>query len=316
MSPEIPVISAFASYLRHELNRSPHTVEAYCRDITGFACWLSGSASGEGFDPASVTLSDLRAWLGALARKESPLTLRRKTQSLRALFHWMLKMGMIEKNPAADLILAKAPKPLPQFLKIEEIEEVINRTAAESSDTDENFRKARTHIVLLMLYTTGLRQEELRTLSDCDIDFSLKEAKVMGKRSKQRVVPLPPELIAEIKRWQKIRNEHSPELLPLGKDIPLISGRDGRISKRGLYNIVHQALGGTSPEKKSPHILRHTFATAMLNNGASLDSVKEFLGHSSLSTTQIYTHLSFAELRASYSTAHPRSREAGKDSPE
>ncbi len=274
MNFQIPVISEFASYLRHELNRSPHTVEAYCRDIFSFACWLSGSSSGEGFEPASVTTSDLRAWLGNLARKESPLTLRRKAQSLRALFHWMLKMGMIDKNPAADLILAKAPKPLPQFLKEEEIENAIRQTGIENTESADSFRKARAHIILLILYTTGLRQEELRTLSDSDIDFSLREAKVMGKRSKQRVVPLPTPLLEEIRNWQEIRNRHFPALMEQGKEIPLINGRNGRISKRSLYNIVHEALGDTTPEKKSPHILRHTFATAMLNNGASLDSVK------------------------------------------
>lgn len=306
MESNIPIVATFASYLRHELNRSPHTIDAYVRDIRNFASWISGSPQGYGFDPATVTVSDIRAWLGHLAKKESPLTLRRKAQSLRALFHWMLKTGKIENNPASDIILAKAPKKLPQFLKEEEIEKVISENLIP--DSDNEYSKARAHIVLLILYSTGLRQEELRMLSDSDINFSLREVKVTGKRSKQRVVPLPAELLEEIRTWQGIRNAHFSNLSSLDKDIPLITGRNGRISKSALYNIVHNALSETTPEKKSPHLLRHTFATTMLNNGASLDSVKEFLGHASLSTTQIYTHLSFSELRESYSKAHPRSK--------
>ena len=151
-----------------------------------------------------------------------------------------------------------------------------------------------------------MRQEELRTLTDADIDFSLGEAKVTGKRAKQRVVPLPTELLGEIARWQKARDSRYPDL---GSPKPLICGRNGLISKKTLYNIVNSSLASSSAMKKSPHVLRHTFATSMLNGGAALDSVKEFLGHSSLSTTQIYTHLSFNELKKAYNSAHPRASE-------
>lgn len=274
-------------------------MEAYCRDIDQFVEWLSPGSGWELFNPRSVTTADIRAWLTSIAGADSPLTLRRKTQSLRAFFRYLLKQGKIRTNPAADVTLAKAPKHLPEFVKEKEIEEVINRY------DPADFRSARAHIVMLLLYSTGIRREELRTITDNDIDFSLREVKVLGKRSKERVIPLPAELLAEIRQWQTLRDSTYPDL-PSPK--PLIAGASGAISRDTLYGIVHEALSATSAVKKSPHVLRHTFATTMLNNGASIDSVKEFLGHASLSTTQIYTHLSFAELKKAYNTAHPRSK--------
>lgn len=288
------MIERFEEYMRLELNRSRHTIEAYLRDIRQFAEWLGG---GDSFDASSVTTADIRAWLSSLASSDSPLTLRRKAQSLRAYFHWLLKIGAVTHNPAADVTLAKAPKRLPEFVKEQEMEDLL-----QQPDTHD-FRHHRAYIIMLMLYSTGIRQDELIKLTDADIDFSLREAKVTGKRSKQRVVPLPTELMQEIARWQKLRDERYPDL---ESPKPLIAGANGAISKSSLYKIVKEQLSATSSGKKSPHVLRHTFATAMLNNGASLDSVREFLGHSSLSTTQIYTHLSFNELKKSY-TAHPRS---------
>lgn len=294
------MIEKFEKYLRYELNRSPHTVEAYCRDVRQFADWLTG------FDAASVTTADIRAWLAEIAATESALTIRRKTQSLRAFFRFLLKQGKIKSNPAADVILAKAPKHLPEFVKENEIEDIV----ARGSGAD--FKSERSHIVMLLLYSTGLRREELRTITDADLDFSLREVKVIGKRSKQRTIPLAEELLQEIRHWQEIRDNRYPDL-PSPK--ALIAGPAGKMSRAAIYDIVRDALSASSAMRKSPHVLRHTFATAMLNNGASLDSVKEFLGHASLSTTQIYTHLSFAELKKAYISAHPRSRDK-KDHPE
>ena len=297
------VKTEFSKYLRYELNRSPHTVEAYCRDIEQFVRWLMPDGDPAAFRPASVTTADIRAWLTSIAAEDSALTLRRKTQSLRAFFRFLLKRGAITSNPASDIVLAKAPKHLPEFVKENEIEEIV------TSYNPADFRSFRQHIVLLLLYSTGLRREELRTITDSDIDFSLREVKVLGKRSKERTVPLPEQLLKEIRTWQAVRDSHFPDL-PSPK--PLIAGRDGALSRTAIYGIVRDALSASSAQRKSPHILRHTFATSMLNNGASLDTVKEFLGHASLSTTQIYTHLSFAELKKAYSSAHPRSRDEKK----
>ncbi|MDE6339533.1 MAG: tyrosine-type recombinase/integrase, partial [Muribaculaceae bacterium] len=269
------MIRAFEKYLRYELNRSEHTVEAYCRDIKQFAQWIAPE-SADSFEPESVTTGDIRAWLTSIAPDESPLTIRRKTQSLRAYFRFMLKRGVIKSNPAADVVLAKASKHLPEFVKENEIEEIV------SSYNPNDFRSIREHIIMLLLYSTGIRREELRTITDADIDFSLREVKVLGKRSKQRNIPLPPELLEEIRAWQRIRDAQYPDLQ---SPKPLIAGPSGAMSRAAIYGIVRDALSSSSAMRKSPHVLRHTFATSMLNNGASLDSVKEFLGHTSLSTT-------------------------------
>ncbi len=290
----------FENYLLLELSRSRHTADAYLRDLRQFVDWLTGD-TGSQFDPSSVTTQDIRAWLGSIARKEAPASIRRKTQSLRAYFHWLLKNGKIRLNPAADIILAKLPRRLPEYVKDDEIE-----TLLETLEKTTDYKTRRARFILLMLYATGLRQEELRQLTDDDIDFSLQVAKVTGKRNKQRIVPLAHQMIDEIRKWQNIRNDRYPDL---SNPIPLIPGTKGKISKGNLYKQVHDTLGNISATHKSPHLMRHTFATAMLRNGASLDAVKEFLGHASLSTTQIYTHLSFSELQASYRAAHPRSKD-------
>lgn len=274
-------------------------MEAYCRDIEQFVCWLAPDGGWSTFNPESVTTGDIRAWLTSIATEDSALTLRRKTQSLRAFFRFLLKRDIIPSNPASDVVLAKAPKHLPEFVKENEIEDIV------TSYNPADFRSLRQHIVMLLLYSTGLRREELRTITDADIDFSLREVKVLGKRSKERTVPLPEELLQEIRNWQSVRDAKFPDL-PNPK--PLIAGSSGALSRAAIYGIVRDALSASSAQRKSPHILRHTFATSMLNNGASLDAVKEFLGHASLSTTQIYTHLSFAELKKAYSSAHPRSK--------
>lgn len=308
------MLHKFNEYLRLELNRSLHTVAAYCLDVREFSLWLSPEinpyACSDDFPPLSATTADIRAWLGATSKRGiSPASLRRKAQSIRALYRWLLITGCISKNPAHDLVLAKKAKKLPEIAKENEIE----TTLLNLKDASQ-FQLQRAYIILLIFYSTGLRQEELRTLTDNDIDFSLKEMRVLGKRSKQRVIPLPDKLLAEIREWQKIRDQKYPELT---EPKNLIAGIHGQISRSKLFQIVRENLPNVSAAHKSPHLLRHSFATAMLNHGAELNSVKEFLGHSSLSTTQIYTHLSYAELRKSYTQAHPRSAHNSKEnSPE
>ena len=285
----------FADYLQFELNRSPHTLKAYLHDIDSFLDFIQHEHPG--IEPQQVELPVIRRWLALLSDTDSTRTIRRKTQSLRAFYQWMQRQGFIQTNPAAEVVLAKVPQRLPEFAKESEIEELL------AQPLPTTFRDMRRRMVLLLLYSTGIRREELHTITDADIDFNLKELRVLGKRNKQRVLPLPDQLIDEIKSWQEIRNNHYPDL-PHPR--ALIAGKNGAVSSASLYKIVREALAATSTTKKSPHTLRHTFATTMLNNGSSLDSVKEFLGHSSLATTQIYTHLSFAQLRETYTAAHPR----------
>lgn len=317
------MIEEFERYLETEVRESGHTVEAYGRDLRQFAEWLSPTAgSGSEFsatpgepDWTLVSQSDIREWIGSLAEEgREPTTLRRKIQSLRAFYRWGRRRGHFLKNPAADLPLVKKRRQLPNFIKETEMETLLasviagrgeeSGTDGRTDDTKETeFYTARTHIVLTLLYSLGLRQAELLLLTDGDLTPDRRELRVTGKRNKQRVVPIPDALSAEIKEWQRIRDAH---LKDLPSPRPLIAGRSGALSKEMLYRIVRTGLGGVSAGRKSPHTLRHTFATSMLNHGADIDAVREMLGHASLQTTQVYTHVSYKELLRSYRDAHPR----------
>lgn len=311
----------FEEYLRFELRRSEDTVEAYIRDLkqfidfiapekaaTGASVWRASagddmkSGNPSAFDPERIKAADIRAWLASKAADGlKPRSLRRKTESLRAFFRFIMITRGLKANPALDVTLAKLSSPLPDFVPAGEMETLLNNPEEKGDD----FRAALDHVVITMFYTTGIRRAELLSLTDGSIDFGKKELKVTGKRNKTRIIPLGDSLVAELHSWQALRDKTVKERKPADR---LFCGRNGTLSEFSLAGIVKRSLAPTSARKKSPHILRHTFATALLNGGAEINSVKELLGHSSLSTTQIYTHLSFDELKKSYSSAHPRVR--------
>lgn len=292
----------FLDYLRFELNRASLTVEAYNRDIHQFAEWL-GKDNPDNLDFPTISASDIRAWMAFLARNgETPRTIRRKSQSLRALFKWLQKSGHIKISPMRDIPLPKLSKPLPDLVRPQEVEEAL--LTNRPNEDDDNPKSYLQNLIIEMLYTLGIRRAELIALNDSDISFSNGEIKVTGKRSKQRVIPVAEDLLQKIKKWQSIR-ENNPDSDPSSTPLFVIKGK--RISPTQVYYMVHKSLAPSSAKKKSPHALRHSFASAMLNGGANLDSVKEFLGHASLATTQIYTHISLNEIKKAYLAAHPRS---------
>lgn len=304
------LIEEFLSYIRYELNRSQLTAEAYERDINNFADWITNGKK-EDFHPKSITLSDVRTWLATLAREKlTSTTIRRKAQSLRAFFRFLMKRGLIDVNPTTDLTLPKIPKNLPDVVRAEEIEGVLRLDEEVLTLDPDNEHELRDDLIIDILYSLGIRRAELIAISDPDISPSAGEIKIFGKRSKQRIVPVPQTLILKIKRWQDMRDRLWPDL---EQPTPLFVVKGKRISPRQVYDAVHRQLESTGARKKSPHALRHSFATSMLNEGADLNSVKEFLGHSSLSTTQIYTHVSFAEMKKAYESSHPRARKNQQD---
>lgn len=297
------MVEKFLEYLSYELNRAPLTVEAYSRDIAQFQEWLSPD-NKDLADLTTVTSYDVRGWLSSLAKGgESPRTLRRKIISLRSLFKWLMKTGAIRKSPLLDVPLPKIPKPLPDLIKPAEIESALQNLSSLEENEGANISPLAS-LVCEMLYTLGIRRAELIGIDDSDISYSNSEIKVTGKRSKQRVIPIPRILLSKIKNWQEYRDKNLPKAEE-GDPLFVIKGK--RISPQQVYNIVHRALSESSARKKSPHALRHSFASGMLNGGAEIDSVREFLGHSSLATTQIYTHISLKEIKKAYSLAHPRS---------
>lgn len=291
-------IDDFLEGLELELRRSPHTVTAYGNDLRQFAAWLTGGRPEE-FRADDVTTADIRAWLASMARaREKATTIRRKTQSLRAFYRYLLRSGSVDVNPAADIVLARTPKPLPKFVAAADMERLL----ADAPPAD-NPLALRDHLIVTLLYATGMRRAELAAVRDSDIDFHSGEIRVHGKRGKDRLIPVAQQLLDEISRWMKARDELWPDM---EEPRALIVNKGEPASGWVIYDVVHRALAATPAAKKSPHTLRHTCATALLNDGADLNSVKELLGHSSLATTQIYTHVSFADMKRAYSAAHPR----------
>ena len=289
-------IERFLQYLRLERNLSWRTVDLYRRDLDQWDAYMT--AGGHQLDVASVTESDIREWLMERSEQgDQPATMRHKVQALRALYRYLLRHGQVATNPAAHVELAKLAKPLPKYVREKTVDAVLD----DEIDTDD-FTQVRDRLVVMLFYETGIRLSELIGLQDTAVDVDKCELKVRGKRDKDRIVPFGAELSQWIKRYRALRAGVKAEcgnLLVTLKGKPLYPSL--------VYHVVHDSLaaaGGTG--KLSPHVLRHTFATVMLNNGAELNSVKELLGHESLAATQVYTHVTLSELQHNYELAHPR----------
>lgn len=293
------LIDAFLTYIRCELNYSAYTVSSYRTDLIQWADYATGGKREE-LHPMDVTTSDLRAWLADVAATgASSRSLRRKTQSLRAFFKFMMTRHGMKNNPAADIPSIKCPASLPTFIRPEETRLIFDEPV-DSGD----FESVRDRLMLLMLYTTGMRSAEAVSLLDADVNLSRSELKVLGKRNKERIIPFGDELARMITDYRQLRDTtagYQPERF--------FTRPDGRpIYRTLLYRSVHRDLqnGGAHAAKLSPHVMRHSFATDMLNNGADLKSVQQLLGHQSLMTTQVYTHITYRELKQNYQLAHPR----------
>lgn len=298
------MVSDFLRYLELELNRSALTVKAYGKDLREFAEYLDADSELE--KATDISTAEIRGWIADMARRGiSARSLRRKTQALRAFFRWIQKQGLATNNPATEVQLAKIGRKLPEFVREQEMEQLLdNVTPGERPELN-----IRNRLIVNILYSCGLRRDELVKLSDRDIDFHSKEMRVHGKRDKTRIIPLPEQLLDEIREWQTIRDSlYSP-----GHPAPLFCTCRGRISANTVYTVVHNYLISTGATHKSPHSLRHTFATSMLNGGAEINSVKELLGHASLQSTQIYTHLTFSDVKKAYDAAHPRAKKTDQD---
>lgn len=294
-------IEAFLTYTRCELNYSAHTVLSYRVDLEQWRDWMTGGRPDE-FNPLDVTTSDLRQWILHLSNDDhdTPRTLRRKAAALRSFYRYLMKTGRIDCNPAADIILAKPGKPLPTFIRPSETKELFD----DDFDRDD-FIETRDRLISLMLYTTGMRRAELVGLKDVDVDCERGELKVLGKRNKERIIPFGAELNEMITLYRTLRRRETiaePEMFfvrPGG--LPIYPMLVERVVRNVLTGHAHAA-------RLSPHVLRHSCATDLLNNGADITAVQQLLGHSSLSTTQIYTHLTYRELKQNYQLAHPRAQ--------
>lgn len=294
-------IDNYLQFIRLEKNLSPHTVVAYRCDLEQWEQFLTGGK--EALDVKSVTTGDIRAWMLHLNKQgDSARTMRRKVQAVRSFYKWLMKQGMASDSPAAAVELARIPKRLPQLVRTSSMNELLDQ---EIDETD--FVQVRNRLIVMMLYETGMRRAELLDLLDRNVDTASGELKVHGKRDKDRIIPFGTELAQAIDSYRLLRDE-----LVRGCEHFFVKEDGNPLYPMLVYRIVHRALqevGVTS--KRSPHVLRHSFATAMLNDGAAINSVKELLGHESLATTQIYTHVTFSELKNNYKLAHPRALNKG-----
>ena len=295
-------IDRFLQYLRLERNLSQRTVDTYGRNLGQWQEYMT--AAGGPLDLATVTASDIRAWLIERSTQgDAPATLRLKVQALRALYRYLLRRGEVSVNPAAQVELARMPRPLPKSVRERTVDEVLD---ADIDTTD--FGQVRDRLIVMLLYETGMRRSELIGLQDAAVDTAKRELKVRGKRDKDRIVPFGEELAASIDAYRALRD--ATLRAECGNLLVTVKGRP--LYPSLVYHVVHDGLeqaGGTG--KLSPHVLRHTFASTMLNHGAQLNSVKELLGHESLAATQVYTHVTLSELQHNYELAHPRALKKG-----
>ena len=288
---------SFLQYLQAEKRYSQHTVRSYRSDLEQFFLWLKSQDIS--FDPKEIASADIRSWIVNLVENGySPVSVHRKISSLRAFYRYLLRQGVITEIPLEKVILPKRAKVLPVFISEDSLEKLL-----DDFNFGDDFMGVRDKAIIEMFYLTGMRRAELIGLKDEDVDITGGVVRVKGKRNKERFIPLVGSFTTSLSNYLDVRSKEGiidPEQFFVNK-------KGNKMYDKGVYNKVNRYLSMvTTVEKKSPHVLRHTFATHMLNHGADLNSIKELLGHANLAATQIYTHNTFEQLKKVYKQAHPR----------
>lgn len=288
---------AFIEYLQFERNYSVGTVAYYKADILELQDFIKDKIGD--LTPSEVDAELIREWIISLMDKGlQASTINRKLSSIRSYFKFLLRRGDVEADPLRKVVAPKKRKVLPVFLKESEMDRVLDDT-----DFGEGFKGCRDRLIIEMFYVTGVRLAELIGLNDENVDFSLAQIKVTGKRNKQRLIPFGEELKNLMSEYVKLRNDE----IPVRSNAFFVRENGERLSRSFVTNLVKRTLSKVvALKKRSPHVLRHTFATTMLNHDAKLVAIKELLGHESLATTEVYTHTTFEELKKVYNQAHPR----------
>lgn len=299
-------VEQYIQYLRYEKNYSSHTVFAYKRDLEQFLAFASDTFQLE--HPSDIDADIIRAWMLALMEKgDTARSVNRKLSSLRSYWRYLLRQGLVTSNPTQKVLTPKIKKALPSFLKEEELNDLLDK-AREEGQTD-SFTESRDNLILEMFCLTGIRRAELIGLKTGDVDIGSASLKVTGKRNKQRILPFGTALKKSIENYLVLRSDYLDKLEDYPEVEPpfFINAKGRALNPRRVYGLVNKKLAEVGNlSQKSPHVLRHTFATTLLNRGAELNAVKELLGHASLSATEVYTHTTFEELKKVYKQAHPR----------
>lgn len=292
-------LSEYSEYLTSEKRYSPHTVKSYLSDIEQFSVYLNIQYQID--DISKAESSQIRSWMASLINEKlNSRSVHRKLSTLRNYFKYLMRHGYIDSSPLETIVAPKTKKRLPQFIDESKIDELL-----DVEFYNEGFEGVRDNLILKIFYATGIRLAELINIKDSDIDFSMQNIKVKGKRNKERIIPIGKGLINAIEAYIKLRDE----TFEFEKQNPflLVTIKGNQLYPKSVYRIVRSNMGRvTTQSKKSPHILRHTFATHLLNEGADINAIKDLLGHANLSATQVYTHNTIGKLKKIYKQAHPR----------
>ncbi len=291
------MIDLFLKYLRYERNRSELTVQRYEMSLRDFEAYFQSLEAG--LDWASVDADIIRGWMESLMERGNiASTVNTGLSALRSFYRFALARKLVDRDPAHSLTGPKKAKPLPQFVRESEMDKLL-----DEEQWDDDFNNVRARTIIILLYEAGLRRAELIGLNDGDVDFAAGQLKVTGKRNKQRIVPFGEELARQLQHYIEVRDSK----VGSTEGALFVEKNGKRITANRVYVTTRDSLAKvTTMKKRSPHVLRHSFATAMLNNGAGLESVRQLLGHESLETTEIYTHTTFEQLKRVYKDAHPR----------
>jgi integrase/recombinase XerC len=290
-------LAHFLSFLKYEKRYSDHTVTAYEKDLDQFI--LFGSEMVEDFCLIEVDHHLIRQWVISLMDQGITATsVKRKLSTLRSLYKFLLREGVMKKNPTELVMVPKTGKKLPQFVQEKEMDQLL-----DTSFFAGDFSGRRDKAVVSLFYGTGMRLSELKGIRMADLHWSEKVVKVVGKRNKERLIPYPTEIKEDLVHYIELRNE----LFGEENSYLFVTDKGEQVYDKLLYRIVRKYLSlVTTMEKRSPHVLRHSYATHLLNRGADLNAIKELLGHASLAATQVYTHTTFEKLKKIYNQAHPR----------
>lgn len=307
------VIQKFLDYIAIEKRYSARTVGEYGDDLKAWCKFLGWEVKD--FDPSKVAAEDVKLWMiEMLDHGQSPRSVKRRLSAVKSFYKFLLRVGLVKVDITRAIIAPKTDKPLPIYFRESEMQGVkINqaRDWNEEMSEEEQWVHMRDYLMVELLYQTGMRRAELVGLKEEDVDTRQKQIRVFGKRAKERIVPIGEGLCELIEEYRKNKYKLLGEQVGIGTFLVRRkkNGEWQAMDAQTLYNIVRARMGEVSTLKKhSPHVLRHTFATAMLNNGADIRTIQSLLGHASLAATQVYTHTTFEQMKEAYEAAHPRSR--------
>lgn len=313
------MINRFLDHIAIEKRYSPCTVKEYGDDLRAWCKFLGWEV--EDFDPSQLDADDVKEWmLEMLEQGQSPRSVKRRLSAIKSLYRFLLSIGLVKVNITRMVIMPKTDKPLPIYFRESEMEafKAQNEVPSydEGMDKEDWLEAMRDYLLIEILYQTGMRRAELAALEDKDVDIEGRQIRVFGKRRKERIVPMGEQLVRHVKEYLQIKHEIAKNVDGFGTFL-VRKNRKGEwvpLGDTALYNIVRARMNKvTTLKKHSPHVLRHTFATTMLNNGADIRTIQTLLGHSSLEATQVYTHTTFEQVKQAYNKAHPRGNGEGRE---